>query len=125
MAIEGLEPPRFSARLFESRMSAISSYGQFKMVVIAGLEPALGTNLVLHVYKACDATLHYMTLFIRTLKVVALPGLEPRSRSNLELAVYKAAALPLCYSAIIKLERHVGNDPTYSPWKGDTQPLCQ
>jgi len=24
-----------------------------------------------------------------------------------------------------KLEHHVGVEPTYSPWKGDAQPLCQ
>lgn len=46
------------------------SEGSSKLVVIAGLEPALGTNQVRQVYKTCGATLHYMTM-------VPKVGVEP------------------------------------------------
>ncbi len=36
------------------------------LVVPLGLAPRLGTNLVRHVYKACDAALHYRTIGVST-----------------------------------------------------------
>lgn len=40
-----------------------------KVVLPAGLEPALGTNLVLLVYKTSDATLHYERKVVPTARL--------------------------------------------------------